>query len=616
MLAPTRASEEYEAQKRLTVATLAATRRQWARMGSDWDSSFSTVAPRLTAILAAAQVGSARQGAAYVPEVLDEQGMSPEPVARVRPESLAGYAADGRTLESLVSLTLLRSKVGGSLDSGGAFLDMVVETEIADAHRASIQLATVARPRTGYVRMVNTPCCKDCAVQAGKFFRSNAGFLRHPNCFPAGVAVNGPRSEAAARRWYEGELVVLTTASGQELPLTGNHPVLTRRGWVPANLIEEGDEVVRSTQPEGATPLVIPDHHQVPSRIENVWGALSVAGLDTVPTSPEDFHGDGQHGEVDVALADGALHHRALAAILEPLAQGDLTVASGAALTLDSQGSSVLLDLGNSPHAGTPVGGLDTLPALLGGHGREANRRGAASVTPLDARLREALAYGAARDAVLLGEGVLAGAGLVGGDDLLNREVMTLPRWDAPGGKLSVETSDGYTARGRDLLNRLAGQVELDRVVKLSRREFRGHVYSLTSSEGWHVANSLIVSNCKCYHLPTTDPGSKYATYPDPSEITGLTEGERKALEAGGDYSQVINASRGASSNKMTTTEGTTRRGVGYRAMGGAGRNDVRLPGERVRRTKNRRLTPDGIYAIASDDAEAIRLLKAHGYLT
>ena len=52
-----------------------------------------------------------------------------------------------------------------------------------------------------------------------------------------------------------------------------------------------------------------------------------------------------------------------------------------------------------------------------------------------------------------------------------------------------------------------------------------------------------------------------------------------------------------------------------YRAMGGGG-NDVRLPGERVRRTTNRRLTPDGIYAIASDDAEAIRLLKAHGYLT
>ena len=39
--------------------------------------------------------------------------------------------------------------------------------------------------------------------------------------------------------------------------------------------------------------------------------------------------------------------------------------------------------------------------------------------------------------------------------------------------------------------------------------------------------------HCRCYHLPTTDPASKYATYPDPSEVTGLTESERKALDEG-----------------------------------------------------------------------------------
>ena len=230
MLAPTRASEEYEAQKRLTVATLAATRRQWARMGSDWDSSFATVAPRLTAILAAAQLGSARQGAAYVPEVLDEQGMAPEPVARVRPESLAGYAADGRTLESLVSLTLLRSKVGGSLDTGARFLDMVVETEIADAHRASIQLATVARPRTGYVRMVNTPCCKDCAVLAGKFFRSNTGFLRHPNCKCYHLPTTDPGSRYATYP-EPSEITGLTDGERKALEAGGDysHPE-ARRG--------------------------------------------------------------------------------------------------------------------------------------------------------------------------------------------------------------------------------------------------------------------------------------------------------------------------------------------------------------------------------------------------
>jgi hypothetical protein len=68
-----------------------------------------------------------------------------------------------------------------------------------------------------------------------------------------------------------------------------------------------------------------------------------------------------------------------------------------------------------------------------------------------------------------------------------------------------VDTRDGYARLGRDLLQRLAGQVELDRVVKLRRVEWSGHVYSLTSSEGWHCANSLIVSNCDCLQIPSTD---------------------------------------------------------------------------------------------------------------
>jgi hypothetical protein len=40
----------------------------------------------------------------------------------------------------------------------------------------------VARPKLGYIRQVHTPCCKRCAVLAGKFFKWNKGFLRHPGC--------------------------------------------------------------------------------------------------------------------------------------------------------------------------------------------------------------------------------------------------------------------------------------------------------------------------------------------------------------------------------------------------------------------------------------------------
>ena len=197
MRAPTRASEEYEAQKRLTVAVLAALGRQWGGMRGDWDASWSRVGPRAVAILTAAQLGAARMGAAYVPEVLAEQGMDVRPVARVNPVAFAGRAADGRDLRSLLDLAVSKSRMAGDLDAGLQFMWTVAETELEDAHRQAIQAATVARPRTGYVRMVNTPCCKDCALQAGRFFRSNEGFLRHPHCRCYHLPTTDPRTQYA-----------------------------------------------------------------------------------------------------------------------------------------------------------------------------------------------------------------------------------------------------------------------------------------------------------------------------------------------------------------------------------------------------------------------------------
>lgn len=197
MLAPTRASEEYEAQKRLAVATLAALHAQWARMGGDWDSSWSRVGPRMVAILTAAQVGTARMGTAYVPEVLEELGEDVRPVARVNPGAFVGRAADGRDLSSLLALSVVKARDAEDLAAGWAFAETVAVSELEDTHRQVIQAGTVARPRTGYVRMVNTPCCRDCALQAGRFFRSNEGFQRHPHCRCYHLPTTDPTSRYA-----------------------------------------------------------------------------------------------------------------------------------------------------------------------------------------------------------------------------------------------------------------------------------------------------------------------------------------------------------------------------------------------------------------------------------
>jgi hypothetical protein len=589
--------------------------RLWRQIDrSNIAASWGAQLPQALAVLGTSQATAAASAGLYVDDALEAQGIATGASGRIMPGAFAGIASDGRPLASLLlepSITALSQiKQGASparaLNSGRFLLDMIARTQVADAGRVAVGTAIAARLQVhGYVRMVVGKTCSRCLILAGRRYEWNAGFKRHPRCFPAGVVVDGPRSEAATRRLYQGELVVLATASGQKLPLTGNHPVLTRRGWVPARLLQEGDEVVRRTRTEGATPLVVPDHHQMPARIEDVWGSLGVPFLDAVESSSEDFHGDGQHGQVDVVWADGALNGRVLAALAQHAPQPDLARTAGSPLALDGERAPVLLDLADAAHPGRPVSVDHLRPALLGRLLRGANETCLAHASPLYASLGEDAGNWPARDAVLLGEAEFAGSGQVGRHDRLRGQVEDLPRWDAPDGPLSVETSGGYAARGLDLLQRLAGQIEMDRLVEVRRVEWSGHVYSLTSSEGWHSASSLIVSNCDCRHVPvaedvpgdvTTDPKAYFDSLDRDGQDQLLGKAGADAVREGADMAKVVNARRGMQTASiggqrvLTTTEAAGRRP---------------------------RLMPEAIFEASNGDRRlAVRLLKQHGYLS
>jgi len=641
------ALRHYRQQQRL--ARKAATRIQslWrlldvTDLSGSWDAG---IGPRIVETVAAGQLASAALADDYVDAVVNAESADPERAGSVKPSAFAGLAADGRPLESLMYLSVIGTKerIGRGLGTQDALMAglrqalMLGTSEVTQAGRNAVG-SSMAGKRTiqGYVRVVQPPACSRCIILAGKEYGWNKGFQRHPKCFPAGVVVSGPRSQAAARRWFKGELVVLSTASGQNLPLTGNHPVLTRRGWVPANLLQEGDEVVRSTRPEGATPLVVPDHHEVPSLIEDVWGALGVHGFDRMPTTAEDFHGDGQQGQVDVVYADRALASSCMAPSAEHLVE--LGFADGLGLTGEFavECASIFLDLWDSAHAGSAVGGGGLGLPLVGAHLLGANDARFASAAALDSGLHEASCDHVPGDAVLLPEGELAGSIEVGGDDLTYGEVAGLPRWDAPGAPFGMETREGYASRGRDLLERLSGQVQLDRVVELRRVEWSGHVYSLTSVEGWHSANNLIVSNCDCIHLPTTliarnqghrgfiDPNAYFNSLSRAEQDRVFTAAGARAIREGADMGQVVNARRGMYTATAygralrATREATTTRGSFYRRERARDIARGRVPANigRSYRLTSPRLMPEEIFELAESRDEAIAMLKRFGYLT
>jgi hypothetical protein len=108
----------------------------------------------------------------------------------VNPSAFGGVTSDGRTLEGLLYAAVPHTKtlIAGGMDpglalkQGGKFLTTLTRTQVADAGRGAAGVDTATRRNTGYVRMLNPPSCSRCSVLAGRFYRWNAGFNRHPKC--------------------------------------------------------------------------------------------------------------------------------------------------------------------------------------------------------------------------------------------------------------------------------------------------------------------------------------------------------------------------------------------------------------------------------------------------
>lgn len=175
----------------LVRATTATARRLWASLDPVRLDDWRRLLLQLLVALDGAQLAVAASADDYLDEVLAAQHLDPTPTGRIAPRSLAGVASDGRDLASLLQQPLIATKmaigagvpVPRALATGQAGLEMIVATQVADAGRVADQVALTARPAaTGYVRMLVGASCARCVVLAGRTYRWNQGFRRHPQC--------------------------------------------------------------------------------------------------------------------------------------------------------------------------------------------------------------------------------------------------------------------------------------------------------------------------------------------------------------------------------------------------------------------------------------------------
>src|SRR5690606_1568565 len=145
--------------------------------------------------------------------------------------------------------------------------------------------------------------------------------------------------------------------------------------------------------------------------------------------------------------------------------------------------------------------------------------------------LREVFSNGGLADTKVVGYSGFGHSLFVHGDNLGNGEVEPVgarlgiaPRTNIGEADASLFGSvlkggSGDTGDASDLILRMSDLIKFDRLVKIDRDSFRGHVYNLQTEEGWFAYNNIITHNCThsvSAYLPSVTERPKRAQLANP----------------------------------------------------------------------------------------------------
>lgn len=214
---PEAARAHYVAVQRIQGRAVRAAWRGWAEVSPlDIAGSWRSAMPAVAEALTRAQVEAADAGAGYTARTLAAQGGWVPPAAFVDPAAFGGRSAAGFPLDARLYSPVPYAKhaiadgasPAQAIAQARDYLTQIVRTEVADASRVAAGVDVAVRTGVGYTRMVGPAACDRCIVLAGRWYRYNAGFLRHPRCHCVHVAsaagsLAGARAEGLLDDPYE-----------------------------------------------------------------------------------------------------------------------------------------------------------------------------------------------------------------------------------------------------------------------------------------------------------------------------------------------------------------------------------------------------------------------------
>lgn len=335
------------------------------------------------------------------------------------------------------------------------------------------------------------------------------------NCFPGTSPLNVfYGAEKAFRHWFSGELTTLVTESGESIECTANHPVLTDKGFVPAYLVNVGDNIVYV--PKQTFNVTEVDANSSDIMFGNFFDACQLVGIADKPVRAfgTEFHGDiSTNEEIEVVNFNWELPNQFDSALsknfFELLFTRSEEVFGLVNTTCDSNLASVLKGLTFAPDS--IVSRACKLLSFLSGDFTHPDEHRFTAVGLLYSTLVENSSDDIARSVEFFGNCFDTHTSIHTRYNLFKGYVLAIMRRSFGFGNLQTPGADSFTkcisTDSEHLTNECQSVTikhQLVGVVDKSVRDFSGHVYNLQMERGLFVSHNFAVSNCRCVAVPVT----------------------------------------------------------------------------------------------------------------
>lgn len=422
------------------------------------------------------------------------------------------FASEKAPLEEIIQAI----KEAGSFSEARA--EMIARTEVS---RAQISGNLALWKQSGMVEMYtwllseDEGVCDQCQEIADNGpYELGKGPIpiddSHPNCVIGSTIVSSPSTVVAlTRRWFHGEVFIIECFDGTEITITPNHPVLTNNGWIAAGEIKENSYLVKCALPDKvqAAPFAFnPNHELMPVIVEEIFGALLESGAMSavsMPTSAEDFHGDGTaNGEVDIVRTDGELPDTCQPNVIQEPGEECLVSAHSRRMPLPSDRRiTEIFESARHTQNGGMSGGGSLFPLPSRGLAHPSGLSFADSAN-LQAHAVKSGSQRSVMNPQFIGDSKAALATQIlfmnSIDHSIGNHNVFFPNAQSIAPESASKGMDGDSNAIGKALGALAGCLQLMQVRNVSRNSFSGHVYNLQTQDEYYVANGIITHNCRC----------------------------------------------------------------------------------------------------------------------